>query len=140
MATGVPTRPSVRIDPVGPRDPRTDQQDPRPKDGQMIILNRLGGQQVAVNPDLIERAEPTPDTVITMVDGHKLLVCESVDEIVAAVRTWRASVAAEAYALTHALAGGDVDRATELASEDVSAHSALGSSLARVLRMPQREE
>jgi flagellar protein FlbD len=106
----------------------------------MIILNRLGGQQVAVNPDLIERAEPTPDTVITMVDGHKLLVCESVDEIVAAVRTWRASVAAEAYGLSHALAGGDVDRATELASEDVSAHSALGSSLARVLRMPQREE
>ena len=34
----------------------------------------------------------------------------------------------------------DVDRATELASEDVAAHSALGSSLARVLRMPQREE
>ena len=106
----------------------------------MIILNRLGGKQVAVNPDLIERAEPTPDTVITMVDGHKLLVSESVEAIVAAIRTWRASVAAEAYALTHGLGGGDLDRATELTSEDVSAHSALGSSLARVLRMPQREE
>ena len=106
----------------------------------MIILNRLGGQQVAVNPDLIERAEPTPDTVITMVDGHKILVSESVEAIVAAVRTWRASVAAEAYQLTHALSGSDVDRATELASEDVAAHSALGSSLARVLRMPQRED
>jgi flagellar protein FlbD len=140
MADRVPTSPAVRIDPIGPRDPRTDQRATRPKDGQMIILNRLGGQQVAVNPDLIERAEPTPDTVITMVDGHKLLVCESVEEIVDAVRSWRASVAAEAYQLTHALSGGDVDRATELASEDVSAHSALGSSLARVLRMPQREE
>jgi flagellar protein FlbD len=140
MADRVPTSPVVRIDPIGSRDPRTDQRATRPKDGQMIILNRLGGQQVAVNPDLIERAEPTPDTVITMVDGHKLLVCESVEEIVDAVRSWRASVAAEAYQLTHALSGGDVDRATELASEDVSAHSALGSSLARVLRMPQREE
>jgi len=140
MAAGMPTSPAARIDPVGPRDPRTDQQVPRPKDGQMIILNRLGGKQVAVNPDLIERAEPTPDTVITMVDGHKLLVSESVEAIVAAIRTWRASVAAEAYALTHGLGGGDLDRATELTSEDVSAHSALGSSLARVLRLPQREE
>jgi hypothetical protein len=48
-------------------------------------------------------------------------------------------VAAEAYTLSHQLAGG-IDRATELSSEDVAAHSALGSSLARVLRMPQREE
>jgi flagellar protein FlbD len=140
MPAGVPTSPAALIDPVGSRDPRTDQQVPRPKDGQMIILNRLGGQQVAVNPDLIERAEPTPDTVITMVDGHKILVSESVEAIVAAVRSWRASVAAEAYTLTHAFAGDGVDRATELASEDVAAHSALGSSLARVLRMPQREE
>ena len=106
----------------------------------MIILNRMGGQQVAVNPDLIERAETTPDTVITMLDGHKLLVCESVEEVVHAIRTWRASVAAEAYAMTHLLGGSDVDRATEIASGDVAAHSVLGSSLARVLRMPQREE
>jgi flagellar protein FlbD len=108
----------------------------------MIILNRLGGSQVAVNPDLIERAEPTPDTVITMVDGHKLLVAESVQEVVDAVRTWRASVAAQAYALTHgdrSAEWGQVDRAAELVAEDVAAHSALGSSLARVLRMPQRE-
>ena len=109
----------------------------------MIILTRLGGAQVAVNPDLIERAEPTPDTVITMVDGHKLLVAESVAEIVDAVRAWRASVAAEAYALSSdgGVAGtGRLDRATELASDDVAAHSALGSSLARVLRMPARED
>jgi flagellar protein FlbD len=110
----------------------------------MIILNRLGGHQVAVNPDLIERAEPTPDTVITMVDGHKLLVAESVQEVVAAIRAWRASVAAQAYALSHPDGTGagarPVDRATELVSDDVAAHSALGSSLARVLRMPAREE
>jgi flagellar protein FlbD len=113
----------------------------------MIMLNRLGGSQVAVNPDLIERAEPTPDTVITMVDGHKLLVAESVQEVVDAVRAWRASVAAQAYALSHAEGSTGrtrPDRATELAAElasdDVAAHSALGSSLARVLRMPQREE
>jgi flagellar protein FlbD len=114
---------------------------PHAKDGIMIILTRLGGAQVAVNPDLIERAEPTPDTVITMVDGHKLLVADSVPEVVDAVRAWRASVAAEAYALSHtAAAAGRLDRAAELAADDVAAHSALGPSLARVLRMPQRED
>jgi flagellar protein FlbD len=127
-----------------------------PKDGHVIILTRLGGHQVAVNPDLIERAEPTPDTVITMVDGHKLVVAESVPEVVDAVRTWRASIAAEAHsfsvggAVAGGVPGGDVpsaqaagagavmgvDRATDLVSDDVAAHSAVGASLARVLRMP----
>ena len=67
----------------------------------MIILTRFGGHEMAVNPDLIERAESTPDTVITMVDGHKLVVTESVDEVVERVRRWRASVAAEAFAISH---------------------------------------
>ncbi len=118
----------------------------------MIILTRLGGHQLAVNPDLIERAESTPDTVITMLDGHKLVVTDSLPEVVDAVRTWRATVAAEAWALTHARGQGGpdadgvrgVDRDTHLMSEmaagDVAAHSALGSSLARVLRMPSRED
>ena len=98
----------------------------------MIILTRLGGHQVAVNPDLIERAEPTPDTVLTMFDGRKIVVAESVDEVVTAVRSWRASVAAEAFGLTH----GAADDASELVADDLAAHSALGSSLARVLRLP----
>ncbi|MDQ1717392.1 MAG: Flagellar and Swarming motility protein, partial [Pseudonocardiales bacterium] len=33
----------------------------------LIILRRLSGPQFALNPDLIERAEATPDTVVTMV-------------------------------------------------------------------------
>jgi flagellar protein FlbD len=112
----------------------------------VIILTRLGGHQVAVNPDLIERAEPTPDTVLTMFDGHKIVVAESVDEVISAVRSWRASIAAEAFGLTHAPADGAVaggvpaGRSTRVASElvadDLAAHSALGSSLARVLRLP----
>ena len=121
----------------------------------MIMLNRLGGSPVAVNPDLIERAEPTPDTVLTMFDGHKIVVAESVDEVISAVRSWRASVAAEAFGLTHSAgnpsvgADGDMhggrDRsahpaygrvASELVADDLAAHPALGSSLARVLRLP----
>ena len=104
----------------------------------MIILTRLGGHQVAVNPDLIERAEPTPDTVLTMLDGHKIVVAESVDELVRAIRSWRASVAAEAFELTHAAGANrrQMDDAAELVAEDVAAHGALGASLARVLRLP----
>ena len=64
----------------------------------MIIVTRLGvGLPLAVNPDLIERAESTPDTVITLVDGSKLVVVETLDEVMARVRTWRAAVVAEAY-------------------------------------------
>jgi flagellar protein FlbD len=110
----------------------------------VIILTRLGGHEMAVNPDLIERAEHTPDTVITMIDGHKLVVAESLDELVTRVRSWRASVAAQAYAVAQEVAadGGDaLDRAgLGVSEEDLTAHTAIGSSLARVLRLPKRED
>jgi flagellar protein FlbD len=59
---------------------------------QMILLTRLNGPQIAVNADLIERAEATPDTVLTLVDGTKYLVAESVQEVIDRVRVFRASV------------------------------------------------
>lgn len=104
----------------------------------MIMLTRLGGREMAVNPDLIERAEATPDTVLTMLDGHKLIVAESLQDVVAAVRTWRAEVAAEAYSMSTAPTGRTERHA--VSPHDVAAHSGLDTSLARVLRMPQREE
>jgi flagellar protein FlbD len=58
----------------------------------MILLSRLNGPQIAVNADLIERAEATPDTVLTLVDGTKYLVAESVQEVIDRVRIFRASV------------------------------------------------
>ena len=47
----------------------------------MIQLTRLNGQPIMVNADLIESVEPTPDTVITLVSGNKLIVRDSMDEI-----------------------------------------------------------
>jgi flagellar protein FlbD len=44
----------------------------------MIIVTRLHGASVAVNCDLIERVEATPDTVLTLVDGSRYGVRESV--------------------------------------------------------------
>jgi flagellar protein FlbD len=58
----------------------------------MIIVTRLHGTSVAVNCDLIERVEATPDTVLTLVDGSRYVVRESVAEIIDKIRTFRASV------------------------------------------------
>jgi flagellar protein FlbD len=58
----------------------------------MIILTRLHGTSVAVNCDLIERVEAAPDTVLTLVDGSRYVVRESVAEVVDKVRAFRASV------------------------------------------------
>ena len=66
----------------------------------MITLTRLNGQPFAVNSDLIERIDSTPDTVITLVDGTKYLVSESLDQVVNAVRTFRASIVATAEQMT----------------------------------------
>ena len=60
----------------------------------MIIVTRLNGPPFALNPDLIERADATPDTVLTLVDGTKYLIAESVEEVIDAVREYRASVIA----------------------------------------------
>ena len=58
----------------------------------MIMLSRLNGLPFALNPDLIERAEATPDTVLTLCDGNKLVIGESVEELVARVRDYRAQI------------------------------------------------
>lgn len=60
----------------------------------MIIVTRLNGPPFALNPDLIERADATPDTVLTLVDGTKYLIAETVEEVIEAVRQYRASVIA----------------------------------------------
>ena len=72
----------------------------------MILLTRLNGHPVALNCDLIERAEATPDTVLTLVDGTKYLIADSVEDVLAKVREFRASVIALAQQLE--LAPADV--------------------------------
>lgn len=47
----------------------------------MIALRRLNNQAIMVNPDLIESLEATPDTVVTLTSGNKLIVRNSMEEI-----------------------------------------------------------
>ena len=60
----------------------------------MIALTRLNGTRIAINSDLIERVDASPHTVITLVDGTKYLVTATLDEVVDAVRSFRAAVLA----------------------------------------------
>ena len=60
----------------------------------MIMLSRLNGLPFALNPDLLERAEATPDTVLTLCDGSKLLIGETVEQLVQQVQLYRAQVLA----------------------------------------------
>lgn len=47
----------------------------------MISVHRLNNEEFLINSDLIEFVEETPDTVISMTSGRKLVVSESCDEI-----------------------------------------------------------
>ncbi len=62
----------------------------------MILVTRLNGSVFALNPDLVERADCTPDTVLTLVDGTKYIIAESVPEFIDSVRYYRASLIAQA--------------------------------------------
>lgn len=62
----------------------------------LILVTRLNGPALALNADLIERAEATPDTVLTLVDGTKFVVEESIDELIERMRMHRAAVLAYA--------------------------------------------
>lgn len=55
----------------------------------MIRVTRLDGSELLVNCDLVETVERTPDTVVSLINGHKLVVRESVQELVDRVVEYR---------------------------------------------------
>jgi flagellar protein FlbD len=48
----------------------------------MVRLTRINHQPIVLNSDLVEHLESTPDTVITLTSGQKLVVLETMDEVV----------------------------------------------------------
>ena len=58
----------------------------------MIHVTRLNHTPVVLNCDLIEHIETTPDTVISLTTGQKLMVLESAEEIVERVVQFRRSI------------------------------------------------
>ena len=71
----------------------------------MITLTRLSGSVFVLNSDLIERIDSTPDSVVTLIDGKKYVVRESLEQIIDAVRAYRGEVVAFGSQLTDAASG-----------------------------------
>lgn len=58
----------------------------------MIAVTRLNGSRFVVNADLIKYVEETPDTVLTMRDGERLVVRERAQEVVSMAVEYARSV------------------------------------------------
>jgi flagellar protein FlbD len=56
----------------------------------MIELTRLNGRPMVLNSDLIKTAEASPDTMLTLINGEKLIVREPIAEVVERVLAYRA--------------------------------------------------
>jgi flagellar protein FlbD len=94
----------------------------------MIRVTRLNGEHFALNPDLIQRVEGHPDTVITLLDDTKYVVAESVDQVIREIRDYRASVQAVAFQMDR----GEYRPASPAAVQDDESSS--------VVPFPSREE
>ena len=55
----------------------------------MIAVTRLDGKELVVNAEHILTAEATPDTVLLLTTGLKLMVLEPVQEVVDRVAAWQ---------------------------------------------------
>ncbi len=48
----------------------------------MIKVTRINDQELVINADLIEFVEAIPDTMISLTTGKKIMVKESIDEVI----------------------------------------------------------
>ena len=60
----------------------------------MIELTRLNGNPMVLNSDLIKTAEASPDTMLTLITGEKLIVRETCEEVSARVLEYRSQLLA----------------------------------------------
>jgi len=61
----------------------------------MIEITKLNGQKILINPHLIELVEDTPDTVITLTTGRKIIAKESRQEVKNLVKLYRKDILAD---------------------------------------------
>jgi flagellar protein FlbD len=80
----------------------------------MIEVTRLNGTPMLLNSDLIKIAESSPDTMLTLIQGEKLIVRESCLEIQQKVLAYRAQLLAEVAA--RAGGSGDLRRVVAITS------------------------
>ena len=84
----------------------------------MIELTRLNGNPLVVNSDLIKTAESSPDTMLTLINGEKLIVRENCAEVVERVIAYRSRLLATVARRLPRL--GDLQRVVSISSLDVA--------------------
>jgi flagellar protein FlbD len=62
----------------------------------MIVVTRLNNSRFAVNPDLIERIQASPDTTLVLADGTTYVVAETLEQVIDLVTDFRAKVISRA--------------------------------------------
>jgi len=84
----------------------------------MIEVTRLNGISMLVNSDLIKIAEASPDTMLTLIHGEKLIIRESCSELMEKILEYRATLLAAVADRLGASPGsrGEVHRVVSLAS------------------------
>lgn len=65
----------------------------------MIPVTRLNGQRITINALLIETIEATPDTLITLTTGKKIIVLEKVPDVVNLVKNYMSLIGSIRLAL-----------------------------------------
>jgi flagellar protein FlbD len=84
----------------------------------MIELTRLNGTPIVLNCDLIKSAEESPDTMITLITGEKLIVRETCAVITERVLEYRARLLA--VVAQRVPSGLELQRAGSLTSLDLA--------------------
>jgi flagellar protein FlbD len=88
----------------------------------MIRLSRLNGQVIAVNPDLITWIEVTPDTTLSLLGGDKVMVRESLDDVIERVVAFRREIADRAHPPSKAVLDSAAERKAR-SSDRAPSHS-----------------
>ena len=85
----------------------------------MIQLTRLNGIPIVLNSDLIKTAEASPDTMLTLINGEKIIVRESCEEVTERIVGYRARLLS--IAARRLPSAEDLQRVVSITSLDVSA-------------------
>lgn len=93
----------------------------------MIELTRLNGILMLLNSDLIKTAETSPDTMLTLINGEKLIVREDPAEVVERVLVYRARLLAMVARRLPSL--GDLQQIASLTSLTLEVDGAAPSSI-----------
>lgn len=86
----------------------------------MILVTRLNGEEIHVNPDLLERLEATPDTVLTFVDDKKVVVHEDPHTVIERIVAFRARIIAVAETIYRSGEGDQLAPALRLVPHETT--------------------